>query len=62
MKFDLTTADKATPAQLDFLLKLIAIVRDRGERPPVQEDEVEELTKQGASEFIDEMKVFLDWD
>jgi hypothetical protein len=63
MKFDLSDTLRATPAQVDYILRLCAEIQEEGAIPPVDPDELDfdSLTRDEASAIIDDLKSFLGW-
>lgn len=54
--------DKATDAQLSYIETLIAHVQEIGTNCPVDDEQLDRLTKAEASEMIDTLKIILGWE
>ncbi len=61
VKVDLSRGGLATEAQLDYIYILIASLLEKGETVPFTDEEIEELTREEASEIIDDLKNELGW-
>ena len=54
--------DKATEAQLSYIVELVAIANELGYHiSSIDDSYLEELTKSEASELIDELKLNIGW-
>ncbi len=60
MEFDLTEP-RATDAQVNYILMLLAKLQEEGEHVPLDDSEVDLLTKAEASTVIDDLKQLLGW-
>lgn len=61
MKFDLGRAGYATDGQVDYIHTLIAALLEEGEVIHMDDEEIDNLSLEGASECIDDLKDMLGW-
>jgi len=61
MKFNLGRAGYATDGQVDYIHTLIAALLEEGEVVNMDDDDIDELSLEEASELIDDLKDMLGW-